>query len=41
MEFDEKLFPLEGQLAHFGPGERVDFGKVLKDHHSDAGHCQI
>lgn len=41
MQLDEKLFPLERDLADFGPREGVYPGDALEDGDAHVGHSQI
>lgn len=41
LQFDEEFLPFEAQLANLRPGERVDFGDVLKDENAHVSNGQV
>lgn len=41
VQFDEKLFAFEAELANFRPRERVYFGEILKHQYAHVSHGQV
>lgn len=41
VQFNQKLLPLEGDLAYLGPAEGVDLGGVLEHHDAHVRHRQV